>query len=202
MMTIYIIRHGQKEPGKFYNINLRHQDPPLSEIGQREAEQLSTYFHNKAIHNIYVSEYQRTYQTIEPLAQKLEIEPQIDKRLNELDNGVLDDMEESEFERKYPEIWKSYRERTHDFRFPKGETGQEARDRIASLLGETIQKHRSENVIYVSHDGLIRICMTYILGIPVFHRGDFKINTCGITEIEYQEDVKRWKLIRYNQVIY
>jgi broad specificity phosphatase PhoE len=200
-MTVFLIRHGQKEPGKFHNTILRHQDPPLSDSGKREAEKLKGYFQNVEIRAIFVSAYQRTLHTIEPLAGSLGIQPHIDDRLNELDNGVLDDMEESEFERRYPEIWKSYRARTHDFRFPEGETGKEARERIAAFLEEKRTEFARKNIIAVSHDGLIRIGMTHILGMPVFHRGDFKVNTCGISEIEFREDVRRWRLIRLNQVL-
>jgi broad specificity phosphatase PhoE len=200
-MPFYLIRHGQKEPGKFYNPVLRHQDPPISESGINEANQVALYFQSIKVHSIYVSCYKRTFETIEPLSKKLGIEPQIDSRLNELDNGLIDDMDEQEFEQRFPEVWKAYKARKSDFRFPKGETGQEARERVASFLEEKRKSHKSENIIIISHDGLIRVCMTYILGVPVYHRGDFKVNTCGITELEYQEDVQRWKLIRFNHTL-
>jgi hypothetical protein len=35
----------------------------------------------------------------------------------------------------------------------------------------------------------------------VFHRGDFKVDLCGITEIEFQEIVKRWKLLKFNYLV-
>jgi broad specificity phosphatase PhoE len=198
-MTFYLIRHGRKEPGKFFNPALRHQDPPLSEAGREQAAGLVRYFADASPEALYVSEYLRTRQTAGLLAEALGVEPVTDRRLNELDNGLLDDMDEAEFKRAYPEEWKAYDARTADFRFPGGETGQEARDRIADFLEEKRRQHTGGGVIAVSHDGLIRVCMTHILGAPVFHRGDFRVDTAGITMLEFQEDVGRWKLIRFNQ---
>jgi len=199
-MTFYVLRHGQKKEGKFYNPELRHQDPPLSKKGRNDAIELIHYFSKKEIKAIYISSYIRTKQTIEPLAAELNLKPIVDIRLNELDNGILDDMNEQEFETAFPEEWKAYVARTADFRFPGGETGKEARHRIGSFLTEKWGLHRNENILIVSHDGLIRICMTYILGIPEYRRSDFQVDLCGITEICFQEDVARWKLIRFNQV--
>ena len=48
-MTFYILRHGQKEEGEFYNPDLRHQDPPLSETGKNDAIELIHYFSKKEI---------------------------------------------------------------------------------------------------------------------------------------------------------
>jgi broad specificity phosphatase PhoE len=200
-MAFIIIRHGQKESGNYFNPVLRHQDSPLSKRGIEEAVKLASIFSKSYISAIYVSSYKRTYQTIEPLSRELGLAPIVDERLNELDNGVLDDMNEQEFEKSYPEEWKAYKSRTADFRFPGGETGEEASIRIGSFLEEKMKMNKGENIIIVSHDGLIRICMCYILGLPVFHRGDFKVDLCGITKIEFQEDIKRWKLLQFNHVV-
>jgi broad specificity phosphatase PhoE len=200
-MTFFLIRHGQKEPGNYFNPILRHQDPPLSKWGQEGASKLVSIFSKRDISALYFSEYKRTFQTIEPLAQELGLTPIEDKRLNELDNGQLDDMSEQEFEKTFPEEWKTYIAGTADFRFPGGETGQEASARIGNFLEEKKNTHGGKNIIIVSHDGIIRVSMCYLLRVPVYHRGDFKVDLCGITEIEFQEDIKRWKLIRFNYVV-
>jgi len=122
-------------------------------------------------------------------------------RLNELDNGFTDNMTEEEFKTKFPMEWEAYNARMADFRFPGGETGKEASERIESFLIEKRTKHKNENILVVSHDGLIRVCMCFLLGIPVFHRGDFKVDLFGLTEIDYQVDVGRWRLLGFNNVI-
>lgn len=201
MPIIYIIRHAHKEKGDFYNPRLRHQDEPISQQGREESLKLWSYLCDKQISAIYVSGYQRTAQTIEYVAKQLDITPVIDERLNEIDNGLLDNMSEQEVQERYPDFWKVYRERTADFRFPGGETGEEACRRIAGFLEEKRQAHGAENIIIVSHEGLIRQLMCHLVNIPVYKRGNFYVDFCGITEITYQPQYKTWKLIRFNQKI-
>jgi broad specificity phosphatase PhoE len=201
MTTVYIIRHAEKEKnkGEFRVPGLPHPDQPLSQRGWEQSRQLWDYLCDKEIAAIYVSRYQRTGQTIEYAAKQLGITPVMDDRLNELDSGVLDPMSDEEIREKYPEFWKAYTERTADFRFPGGETGEEACRRIAGFLEEKREAHPDKNIVFVTHEGLIRQLMCYIVDIPVYKRGNFYVDLCGITEITYQPKFNNWKLIRFNQ---
>lgn len=199
-MIIYMIRHAHKARGDFYNPRLRHQDEPISPTGREEAGKLWSYLGNKAISAIYVSSYLRTAQTIEHVVKQSGLVPLVDERLNEIDNGCFDGMSEEEIQLQYPQIWKIRQERTADFRFPEGETGEEARQRIEEFLEEKRRVHVAENIIVVSHEGLIRLTVCHILGLPVYHRWNFHyVDFCGIMEITYQPEYETWKLIRFNQ---
>lgn len=199
MSTFYIIRHAEKEKGEFRVPGLPHQDQPLSQRGREQSHKLWDYLRDKQITAIYVSRYQRTGQTIEHVAKQLRITPVMDERLNEIDIGVIDPLSNEEVQEKYPEFWKAYKERTADFRFPGGETGEEACRRIAEFLEEKRQAHPGENIVFVTHEGLIRQLMCYIVDIPVYKRGNFYVDLCGIMEITYQPEYKNWKLLRFNQ---
>ena len=198
-MTFYIIRHAEKERGNFYNPELRHQDQPISQKGQEQAKKLVGYFANKEISRIYVSAYIRTGQTIAPLAGHLNLVPLVDKRLNEIDNGLFDNASEEDVQAKFPAEWQAMREGKADFRFPQGETGEEAQKRIVDFLNEKQKVHGDENTIMVCHEGLIRILMCHITNNPVYHRRHFYVDFCGIMEINYQPDYGIWKLMRFNQ---
>jgi broad specificity phosphatase PhoE len=111
-------------------------------------------------------------------------------------------MSEQEVQQKYPDFWKIYLQRSVDIRFPGGETGEEACGRIAAFLEEKRQAHETENIVVISHEGLIRQLMCYIMNIPVYKRTNFYIDLCGIMEITYQPDYQSWKLIRFNQKMF
>lgn len=198
-MTWHILRHAQKASGEFHNSRLRHQDQPLSVKGSHDAETLANYFADKPIAAIYVSEYQRTWQTVQVLAERKRLMPLIDERMNEIDNGLIDALTPEEFKQSFPAEWEAYTARKSDFRFPGGETGAEAQQRVIQFLETKQQQHAGENVLVVSHDGLIRALMCYVMGIPVYRRGDFQVDLCGLLEMDYQEQYSRWKLIRFNQ---
>lgn len=198
-MTWYVLRHAEKEQGDFHNPQLRHQDEPISARGRSDAERLVDLFVDKPIAAIYVSAYQRTWQTAANVAECLQLTPVIDARLNEIDNGLVDRITEQEFELAYPEVWKAYVARAADFRFPGGECGADVQARIQDFFDEKMSQHKDADLLIVSHDGWIRQMMCHVMGLPVYRRGDFRVNLCGLTELQYQERIGRWRLIRFNQ---
>jgi 2,3-bisphosphoglycerate-dependent phosphoglycerate mutase len=64
--TVIIVRHAEKAafPG---------DDPPLSETGRTRAAALRHALEKAGVAAIYATQYQRTQQTVEPLAQALKI---------------------------------------------------------------------------------------------------------------------------------
>ena len=200
MITCYIIRHAAKERGAFFNPRLRHQDEPISAQGLIEAQKLCPVFAEKSIAAIYVSGYQRTRQTIEPVAQQLRLAPIVDERLNEIDNGRLDGLTDEQIQQTYPDVWQAFLSRSADFRFPEGESGADAQQRLVAFLEEKRRQHDGENIILVSHEGLIRLLMCTVLELPVYQRWNFHVDFCGVMEITYQPSYAVWKVIRFNQV--
>ncbi len=199
-MRFYIVRHADKAKGEFYNPQLRHNDQPISAIGRRQASQLKRYFRARPLDAVYVSAYIRTEQTIRSLARKRKITPLVDSRLNEIDIGIIETLSEEEIQGQYPEVWRVLVDQDRDFRWPEGETGSEAMARIASFVDE--KKSEAEHILLVAHDGLIRLLLCHVLGLPAYRRFNFKVDTASVMEIEWEESAGRWKLIRFNQAVH
>ena len=68
-----------------------------------------------------------------------------------------------------------------------------------NFFEEKLCQHKDEDILLVTHEGLIRQMMCYRMGMPVYRRGDFRVSLCGLTEISYQEEHGRWRLLRFNQ---
>jgi len=198
-MKFYLVRHADKAKGDYFNPQLRHDDQPISTLGRKQASKIQKYFHKHSIKSIYISEYIRTYQTARPLAKKLKIAPIVDYRLNEIDIGVIDNLSDDEIRDKYPEVWNASQDWNRDFRWPEGETGLEAQERIVSFINEQINQEGS--ILIVAHDGIIRLLICYVLGLPVYSRFNFHVDTASVTEIEWDKNKSRWKLIRFNQSV-
>lgn len=196
-MKFYLVRHADKAEGDYFNSRLRHDDQPISTFGRKQAFKILKYFHKLPIKSIYVSEYVRTEQTARPLAKKLNIAPIVDYRLNEIDIGLVDGLSDDEIRNKYPEVWKAAQDWNRDFRWPEGETGLEAQERIVSFINEQI--NQEESILIVAHDGIIRLLICHVLGLPVYRRVNFHVDTASVTEIEWDKNKRRWKLIRFNQ---
>jgi broad specificity phosphatase PhoE len=65
--VVFLVRHGEQASGS--------DDPPLTEAGQRRAKALAALLKDAGLTAIYVSQWQRTMQTAEPVAQALQLEP-------------------------------------------------------------------------------------------------------------------------------
>ena len=196
-MKLYFIRHADKETGSCYNDYLRHQDYPITDGGRMRAANLSNYFEPKEFSIVYASEYLRTQQTAEALTARKGMRIVIDKRLNEIDNGIIEKLSDEEIKEKRPSFWNDFFSYSKDVRFPEGETGEEVKARQQSLLNDLIL--RDENAILISHEGYIRLLICHLLNLPVCERYKFKIDYCGITEVEFCKDLGQWKIDRVNQ---
>lgn len=194
-VSIFVIRHSDKEPGEFYEDALRFNDQPLSDAGRQKAERLISFFEEIPIDSIYVSEYRRTPQTIEGVASAKNLTPIVDRRLNEIDLGDTEKLTDEQVRETYPEFWNAFLKRTGDFRIPNGETGSEAASRAMELFGSLV---RTKNHILVSHDGLIRTLVCAVLTLPPYKRHLFRIRPCSITVFEYLEMFGCWSIPKLN----
>ena len=70
-MEIYLVRHGESQSIMIINTGIYifcgQLDIPLTERGIKALKELSVYFKNKYIDNVYVSDLKRTRQTYEEL---------------------------------------------------------------------------------------------------------------------------------------
>jgi phosphohistidine phosphatase SixA len=62
--TLYLVRHAEKQSDGSH-------DPVLTRAGEQRAVQLSNWFQDKAIKNIWSSDYHRTRDTAKPLLSSL-----------------------------------------------------------------------------------------------------------------------------------
>ena len=81
--TLYLVRHAEKQADG-------SRDPALTKAGQQRAVYLATWLTDKRIEDIWSSDYRRTRDTAQPLANQLDIETSIyDPRNQPLLTGHL-----------------------------------------------------------------------------------------------------------------
>lgn len=83
--TVLLVRHAEKE----YPPRLDDRETPLNPAGEVRAEKLAHVTHKTGVTAVYATEYIRTQQTVQPLADLLEIEPIIYTDVAWLANQVL-----------------------------------------------------------------------------------------------------------------
>ena len=158
--SIWISRHGESQ------FNLTGQiggDADLSERGQEYARRLPTLVQQsvgdgRAL-TVWTSTLKRTNQT----AQHLEFEKLEWKALDELDSGVCDGLTYAEIEERYPEDFKQRDEDKYNYRYLGGESYRDVVIRLEPIIMEL---ERSENILIVTHQAILRCIYAYFMNVP------------------------------------
>ncbi len=153
--TIWIARHGNRldfvNP-EWFNTAERPYDPPLSEDGIIQAQELGQRLVGERIRHIFASPFLRTVQTADRVAQFLDLPIKIEAGLSEWLNP---DWMKSDPERlpmavlqeQFPRIDLSYRSRITPY-YP------ETSDRVIQRTGETARQltaEFSDDILLVGH---------------------------------------------------
>jgi len=98
-MRLYFIRHGQSFNNALKDQRDRVEDPELTDIGQEQAERCAAFLASSQempeggfnIDELYVSPMKRTLQTAAPIAQALQVKPQVWLDIHEIGGIFLAD---------------------------------------------------------------------------------------------------------------
>ena len=154
-MELILIRHAR--PEQIENAD-GPANPPLTEIGHRQARALAGWLAAERFDALYVSPMARALETAEPLARLLAMEAIVVDGVREYD--ALDPSYiPVEVLREDKERWKA---------FLTAEEGQDRSsfiDQVRTAIEGIIGDHRSQRVVIVCHGGVINVWAAHILGI-------------------------------------
>ena len=158
MNTYFLLRHGEslrnvKDIAVCFPEKIHC---PLTKKGQKEIKTISQEIKNKKIDLIFASDLLRTKQTAEIVGKAVGLKPRLDKRLREVNVGILNGKPVKEvilfFDkgRNLP-LLEYYKQRFHTAH-PKGETYTEIEKRMYGFLKELDKKYKGKNILIVSHE--------------------------------------------------
>lgn len=108
---------------------------------------------------MWTSTLKRTIQT----ARFLEFEKLEWKALDELDSGVCDGLTYAEIEERYPDDFKQRDADKYNYRYLGGES---YRDVVVRLEPIIMELERSENILIVTHQAILRCIYAYYMNVP------------------------------------
>lgn len=150
-------QHGESE------FNLSGQiggDANISERGELYAQKLPELVRGSAGDRqltVWTSTLKRTNQT----ARFLPYEKLSWKALDELDSGVCDGLTYAEIEERYPEDFRLRDEDKYNYRYLGGESYRDVVIRLEPIIMEL---ERSENILIVTHQAVVRCIYAYFMG--------------------------------------
>jgi broad specificity phosphatase PhoE len=191
--TVWIARHANRldfvHP-EWFNTAKRRYDPPLSEDGLIQAQQLAQRLKTESIHHIFASPFLRTIQTAHAVAEVLDLPVKLEAGLGEWHNREW--MSETpeihpleELLPDYPRIDPSYTSRLIP-QYPESrETVNERTAKIAQLLVAEF----TENLLLVGHGISVLGTTTGLIG------GTPTVNAalCSLVQVVNQEN--RWEML-------
>lgn len=202
-MNVYFIRHG--EAGG--NLNRTHQgaDDTLTKKGRIQVKALSKRLKKFPIDFIFSSPYLRARQTAELISKELDLKVEYwddlkeRKRPSEVEGLSYDHPEAIEISRITKE-----KQINADWRYSDDESYNDLLKRAKAVERRLLKKHINQNVLCVSHIGIL---MIIVLQLILKHKLTPKVfwqfyhhskhGNTGITHIEYS-DINGWRLVSWN----
>src|ERR1700753_765609 len=167
-LRLFLVRHGEAHSNREMRY-LGSSDEALTEVGERQAERLTTALTGLPIAAIYASPLRRAAQTGERIAAGLGVSLQLDDRLREQGFGEWEGLTRAEV------LARSPHDRTRLLSWetdptiapPGGESMELLATRIAALLRDLAAAHPRGWIVLVSHVGPIKALLCAALGAPL-----------------------------------
>lgn len=157
---IYLMRHGA-DPSDRYG---GWSSYGLTEIGRTQVHNAKSSLRDKDITQIYSNDLVRAKETAEIVANELLLEITYLPQFRESNNGLLAGMLKTEAAEKYPGIYWNALDWTETW--PEGESPKQFFHRIQSAWYEFKNQVGNNNVLLVSHGGVMNIILCLENGIP------------------------------------
>ncbi|MGB3755404.1 MAG: histidine phosphatase family protein [Rivularia sp. (in: cyanobacteria)] len=187
---IWIARHANRldfvNPDWFLTAERRY-DPPLSDDGMVQAQQLANRLKTEQIHHIFASPFLRTVQTASAIAEVLDLPIKLETGLSEWLNPewMTEEPERhsiKELKELYPYIDVSY---TPQIAVKYPETRQQMRQRSAQTARCLATEYSPENILLVAHGASVLGAAMGFVG--NFAIGKVKASLCSLVKIVRQE---------------
>ncbi len=194
---IIIVRHGQTE----WNIKGIRQgslDSPLTARGMAQAKALGQRLAREKFTALYSSDLGRAVQTAQEIANVTGHAITTDARLRERHLGIFQGLNGEEIVTKYPEERRAMRSRGPSYVIPGGESMVQQVERNMACLNELAARHQGEQIVVVTHGGVVSGFFRHTLEISLEAPRRFEFVNAGINVFVREED--NWMLLTWGDV--
>ncbi len=179
-MRLYLLRHAQSEGNK-RGIFQGTIDLPLSQEGIEQAKRAAKFLERFSFDRIITSPQLRAKQTAQIVAKSLNLPLKVDERLREISYGVLEGKKHEEVKN-----WEPYLKWLEDpVKYPL--EGVDDFDDLRKRLESFIKDLKGEDILAVTHGGIIRAFLCLLGGFGFSHMWRFSVGNVSLTLIEIKE---------------
>jgi broad specificity phosphatase PhoE len=188
--VLYLIRHGATAANLAAPPLLqgRRHDPPLAQLGVRQAEATRDFLAVRPIQHCYCSPLLRAVQTAAIVAAPHGVAPQPLEALTECDVGDWEGLDWGTVRARHPDECRRHHADPAAFGYPGGESFRAVHDRAAPALAALLQAHAGESLLVVAHHAVLRTYLAGLLGLPPGRSRGVVLDNCGISVVRHEGD--------------
>ena len=183
MAKLLLVRHGETE----LNSSQRYwgkTDVPLGSEGTRQAERLRSRLASEKIDCLYCSQLKRALTTAGIIASNRNLKLTGCSELNEIDFGKIEGLDFAEVSSQFPDVARSWIERSPQLTYPGGESLDQMEKRVASFRDRLESHPGNDTVLIVAHAGILRPLICQLLGLEMKHRWMIRLDLASLSIIE------------------
>jgi 2,3-bisphosphoglycerate-dependent phosphoglycerate mutase len=194
---LILVRHGQTE-WNIKGIRQGHLDSKLTDGGIAQAKALGARLVREKFTALYSSDLGRAVQTAKAIADLTGHEIVTDARLRERHLGIFQGLNAEEITQKYPEERRHFRTMGPDYVIPGGESMRQQVARNVAFLSELAERHQGEQIVVVTHGGVVSGFFRHTLEIPLEAPRRFEFVNAGLNVFAREGDT--WMLLTWGDV--
>jgi probable phosphoglycerate mutase len=193
---LIIIRHGETE----WNVEGRvmgQLDSRLTTAGVAQAGRLASRLGPINVHALYSSDLGRAETTAQTIVGESGALVS-DDRLRERHMGIFQGLTLAEMRSLHPQERAEYETRGGVAAAPDGESVMQHLNRTVDFLDDVVARHGGGTVAIVTHGGMLRALLQYVLGIPYTATLRFRRPNAAMNVFTHQSG--RWELDTWGDV--
>lgn len=168
--TLILVRHGQQRwPDPETSVAGDWVDPPLSELGQKQAGCVGDYLSQEPVSAVYSSALLRANDTGKAIASHHGLDVTVFEDLAEIHlyGGLPSDSRPIDFlgEKIQKGVWERFVQSRKWDSYPHTETSVDFRRRVGFSIEASIEAHPGETVVVACHGGVINAYLADMFGL-------------------------------------
>jgi 2,3-bisphosphoglycerate-dependent phosphoglycerate mutase len=196
-----LVRHGASADsleGDTFELVEGQGDPPLSEVGRHQAEQLARRLAPEPFDGLYVSTLRRTAQTAAPLVERTGLTPVVDADLREVFLGEWEGglLRQKAVDRD-PVFEQVMKEQRWDL-VPGAESREVFGGRLRAAVGRIVAAHPGGRVLVFSHGAAIGELLAQASGAQPF--AFLNVDNASISKVVVAQE--RWIVRGFNDTVH
>ncbi|MGV4198190.1 adenosylcobalamin/alpha-ribazole phosphatase [Citrobacter murliniae] len=198
-MRLWLVRHGETE-ANVAGLYSGHAPTSLTERGIAQAKTLSTLLRNVPVEHVLCSELERARHTTQLILADRDVPLRIMPELNEMFFGDWEMRHHRDLAREDAENYAIWCNDWQNATPTNGEGFQAFSQRVERFIAQLADYKESENLLVVSHQGVLSVLIARLLSMPAASMWHFRVEQGCWSTIDFCDNFAVLKVLNSRAV--